>query len=205
MGAASIYNDSRQHVLLTGAACDRSVAATTRVLRLPHGGHSAHSEPLWHRARVPGQCTSSARHQILLAAHQHSRHSGAGVSRGGDCCVKSLWLSLSSLLLLCDTAHVHSWQVFGLELQRRLLHVGAITNDILQAYISTIKVLREVDPTGALLAAVGTPVKCVEEAASFLVVSTQSMLSQRTKFLFLVKEQITMQCASTQRIPSWPP
>ena len=52
--------------------------------------------------------------------------------------------------------------MFGSELQRRLLHVGAITSDILQAYISTIKVLRVVEPTGALLAAIGTPIKCAD-------------------------------------------
>ncbi|KAK9820288.1 hypothetical protein WJX72_008627 [[Myrmecia] bisecta] len=43
--------------------------------------------------------------------------------------------------------------------QARLLHAGAATSDIIQQYVSTIKTLREVDPTGVLLEAVGEPIK----------------------------------------------
>jgi anaphase-promoting complex subunit 2 len=38
-------------------------------------------------------------------------------------------------------------------------HAGAATPDILSTYISTIKSLREVDPKGVLLDAVGEPIK----------------------------------------------
>ncbi len=52
-------------------------------------------------------------------------------------------------------------RVFGGDVQRRLLHVGAMTGDILQAYTSTIKVLRCIDPTDVLLGAIGAPIKYV--------------------------------------------
>eukprot|EP00898_Chlorokybus_atmophyticus_P006884 jgi/Chlat1/7197/Chrsp57S06846 len=48
---------------------------------------------------------------------------------------------------------------FKAALQRRLLHPGAATVDILQQYISTIRALRTLDPTGVLLEAVGQPIK----------------------------------------------
>ena len=48
---------------------------------------------------------------------------------------------------------------FSEALQRRLLHAGAATQDILTQYINTIKVLREIDPGGAILEQVSGPVR----------------------------------------------
>ena len=48
---------------------------------------------------------------------------------------------------------------FGAALQRRLLHAGAATPDILTQYINTIKALRELDPQGAILEGVSGPVR----------------------------------------------
>lgn len=42
---------------------------------------------------------------------------------------------------------------------RRLLHLGANTSDIIDQYISTIKALRVLDPTGVMLETVGEPVR----------------------------------------------
>ncbi|KAL3697240.1 hypothetical protein R1sor_011316 [Riccia sorocarpa] len=44
-------------------------------------------------------------------------------------------------------------------LKQRLLTAGAATTDILLQYISTIKALRTLDPTGVVLEAVGEPIK----------------------------------------------
>ncbi|KAF9623696.1 hypothetical protein IFM89_003841 [Coptis chinensis] len=44
-------------------------------------------------------------------------------------------------------------------LRYRLLTAGASTNDILHQYVSTIKALRIIDPTGVFLEAVGEPVR----------------------------------------------
>lgn len=44
-------------------------------------------------------------------------------------------------------------------LKYRLLTAGASTNDILHQYVSTIKALRTIDPTGVFLEAVGEPIK----------------------------------------------
>ncbi|KAG0463217.1 hypothetical protein HPP92_021693 [Vanilla planifolia] len=44
-------------------------------------------------------------------------------------------------------------------LRYRLLTAGAATNDILHQYVSTIKALRTIDPTGVFLEAVGKPVR----------------------------------------------
>nr|GFA77078.1 anaphase-promoting complex subunit 2 isoform X1 [Tanacetum cinerariifolium] len=41
----------------------------------------------------------------------------------------------------------------------RLLTAGASTNDILDQYVSTIKALRTIDPTGVFLEAVGEPIR----------------------------------------------
>lgn len=43
-------------------------------------------------------------------------------------------------------------------LRYRLLTAGASTNDILHQYVSTIKALRAIDPTGVFLEAVGEPI-----------------------------------------------
>jgi len=44
-------------------------------------------------------------------------------------------------------------------LQKRLLHAGANTSDILTQYISTIKALHELDPSGTTLGAISLPVQ----------------------------------------------
>ncbi|KAM3387727.1 hypothetical protein ACQJBY_010520 [Aegilops geniculata] len=44
-------------------------------------------------------------------------------------------------------------------LRYRLLTAGASTNDILHQYVSTIKALRSIDPTGVFLEAVGEPIR----------------------------------------------
>ncbi|CAN0923592.1 Anaphase-promoting complex subunit 2 [Linum grandiflorum] len=44
-------------------------------------------------------------------------------------------------------------------LRYRLLTAGASTNDILHQYVSTIKALRTIDPTGIFLEAVGEPIR----------------------------------------------
>ncbi|KAL5759472.1 hypothetical protein ACOSQ2_018310 [Xanthoceras sorbifolium] len=44
-------------------------------------------------------------------------------------------------------------------LKYRLLTAGASTNDILHQYVSTIKALRTIDPTGVFLEAVGEPIR----------------------------------------------
>lgn len=44
-------------------------------------------------------------------------------------------------------------------LRYRLLTAGASTNDILDQYVSTIKALRTIDPTGVFLEAVGEPIR----------------------------------------------
>ncbi|KAF6136492.1 hypothetical protein GIB67_035051 [Kingdonia uniflora] len=48
---------------------------------------------------------------------------------------------------------------FTSALQYRLLTAGASTNDILHQYVSTIKALRIIDPTGVFLEAVGKPIR----------------------------------------------
>lgn len=44
-------------------------------------------------------------------------------------------------------------------MQRRLLHAGAATSDIIHQYVSTIKALRDIDESGALLETVGEPIQ----------------------------------------------
>ncbi|CAN1321478.1 Anaphase-promoting complex subunit 2 [Linum perenne] len=48
---------------------------------------------------------------------------------------------------------------FTSALRYRLLTAGASTNDILHQYVSTIKALRTIDPTGIFLEAVGEPIR----------------------------------------------
>lgn len=43
--------------------------------------------------------------------------------------------------------------------EKRLLHPGANTNDILSQYVSTIKALKDLDPSGVILETVGEPIK----------------------------------------------
>ena len=50
-------------------------------------------------------------------------------------------------------------QTLRVSLQRRLLQPGAATTDILAQFVSTIRVLRELDPAGVLLAAVRGPLQ----------------------------------------------
>ncbi|KAL4426176.1 hypothetical protein ABPG77_007458 [Micractinium sp. CCAP 211/92] len=49
--------------------------------------------------------------------------------------------------------------VFRKALQDRLLHPGAATSDIIQQYVSAIKALAHIDPAGAILGAVGGPIR----------------------------------------------
>ncbi|KAK9838770.1 hypothetical protein WJX74_003024 [Apatococcus lobatus] len=57
--------------------------------------------------------------------------------------------------------NLHSYFIssFRSETEARLLHPGAATKDIIEQYVATIRSLREVDPPGVLLAAVGRPIK----------------------------------------------
>ena len=57
-------------------------------------------------------------------------------------------------------AHRHSQIVASATriFTNRLLHAGAATSDILQTYISTIRVLQIIDPEGQLLHAIGAPI-----------------------------------------------
>jgi anaphase-promoting complex subunit 2 len=48
---------------------------------------------------------------------------------------------------------------FRAALQRRLLHAGAATTDILAQYVSSIRALRELDPSGLILEAVSEPLR----------------------------------------------
>lgn len=72
--------------------------------------------------------------------------------------------SLSALLDL-RRCLVHSFsynklvQIFRQAIQARLLHPGAATSDIIHHYISTIRALRHVDPSGAVLKAVSEPLQ----------------------------------------------
>ena len=50
-------------------------------------------------------------------------------------------------------------KVFGKALSRRLLHIGASTGQILEMYVSVIRVLRVIDPSDALLVFVTRPVR----------------------------------------------
>lgn len=52
-------------------------------------------------------------------------------------------------------------QKFQRTLETRLLHPGVNTPDVLTAYISAIKALRHLDPTGVLLETVTHPVRLV--------------------------------------------
>lgn len=48
---------------------------------------------------------------------------------------------------------------FGRALRERLLHPGAATSDIIQQYVSTIRALQHVDPSGAVLDAISAPIR----------------------------------------------
>lgn len=49
--------------------------------------------------------------------------------------------------------------VFGAAIQDRLLHPGAATTDIILQYVSSIRALQHVDPSGVILDAVGAPIR----------------------------------------------
>ena len=55
--------------------------------------------------------------------------------------------------------HAKLVESFRTALRQRLLTAGAATTDILLQYVSTIKALRTMDPTGVVLEAVGEPIK----------------------------------------------
>eukprot|EP00887_Chlorella_sp_A99_P005758 scaffold1.g5758.t1 len=50
-------------------------------------------------------------------------------------------------------------RVFGRAIQSRLLHPGAATTDIIQQYVSTIRALQHIDPSGVILDTVGDPIR----------------------------------------------
>ncbi|GAB4822840.1 hypothetical protein N2152v2_009886 [Parachlorella kessleri] len=50
-------------------------------------------------------------------------------------------------------------QAFGRSIEARLLHPGAATTDILTQYVSTIKALQHIDPSGVILSAVAGPIR----------------------------------------------
>lgn len=55
--------------------------------------------------------------------------------------------------------HRHLASTFGNAVRGRLLHPGAATGDIIQHYVSTIRALQHVDPSGAVLHAVSAPLR----------------------------------------------
>jgi len=75
-----------------------------------------------------------------------------------------LWCSIAAIedlrQCLANTGH-HAKLVesFRTALRQRLLTAGAATTDILLQYVSTIKALRTMDPTGVVLEAVAEPIK----------------------------------------------
>jgi anaphase-promoting complex subunit 2 len=80
--------------------------------------------------------------------------------------IYNFWHSCSSpaiedLKLCLEYTGQHSKLVdsFISSLRYRLLTAGASTNDILHQYVSTIKALRTIDPTGVFLEAVGEPIR----------------------------------------------
>lgn len=75
-----------------------------------------------------------------------------------DCCSSP---AIEDLKLCLEYTGQHSKLVesFISALKYRLLTAGASTNDILHQYVSTIKALRTIDPTGVFLEAVGEPIR----------------------------------------------
>ncbi|XP_062189673.1 anaphase-promoting complex subunit 2 [Phragmites australis] len=69
--------------------------------------------------------------------------------------------AIEDLKLCLEYTGQHSKLVdsFISSLRYRLLTAGASTNDILHQYMSTIKALRTIDPTGVFLEAVGEPIR----------------------------------------------
>ncbi|KAK3128050.1 hypothetical protein QOZ80_7AG0581940 [Eleusine coracana subsp. coracana] len=69
--------------------------------------------------------------------------------------------AIEDLKLCLEYTGQHSKLVdsFISSLKYRLLTAGASTNDILHQYVSTIKALRTIDPTGVFLEAVGEPIR----------------------------------------------
>ncbi|KAL6896859.1 hypothetical protein ACP4OV_007431 [Aristida adscensionis] len=69
--------------------------------------------------------------------------------------------AIEDLKLCLEYTGQHSKLVdsFITSLRYRLLTAGASTNDILHQYVSTIKALRTIDPTGVFLEAVGEPIR----------------------------------------------
>ncbi|XP_044494484.1 anaphase-promoting complex subunit 2 isoform X2 [Mangifera indica] len=69
--------------------------------------------------------------------------------------------AIEDLKLCLEYTGQHSKLVesFISALKYRLLTAGASTNDILHQYVSTIKALRTIDPTGVFLEAVGEPIR----------------------------------------------
>ncbi|KAL9188455.1 hypothetical protein ACHAXT_006833 [Thalassiosira profunda] len=70
--------------------------------------------------------------------------------------VRELTVALDRTGRLCYQSLANEWRN---ALKARLLHPGAETTQIIEVYINTIKVLREMDPSGELLEVVSQPVR----------------------------------------------
>ncbi|KAJ9523096.1 hypothetical protein QJQ45_023914, partial [Haematococcus lacustris] len=72
------------------------------------------------------------------------------------------WQARVQDMAIClQHTHLHARFVseFKAALTARLLHAGAPARDIVHQYVATIRVLREIDPSGALLSAVSGPLR----------------------------------------------
>ncbi|KAJ9522865.1 hypothetical protein QJQ45_023651 [Haematococcus lacustris] len=69
--------------------------------------------------------------------------------------------AVQDMAVCLQHTHLHARFVseFKAALTARLLHAGAPARDIVHQYVATIRVLREIDPSGALLAAVSGPLR----------------------------------------------
>ncbi|KAL6763563.1 hypothetical protein V8C86DRAFT_2491647 [Haematococcus lacustris] len=69
--------------------------------------------------------------------------------------------AVQDMAVCLQHTHLHARFVseFKAALTARLLHAGAPARDIVHQYVATIRVLREIDPSGALLSAVSGPLR----------------------------------------------
>eukprot|EP00879_Flechtneria_rotunda_P025193 GHRR01026760.1.p1 GENE.GHRR01026760.1~~GHRR01026760.1.p1 ORF type:complete len:416 (+),score=172.02 GHRR01026760.1:704-1951(+) len=66
---------------------------------------------------------------------------------------------------------------FKAALQQRLLHAGAATADIIHTYVSTIRAMRQIDPSGLLLYIVSEPIRAYLRSRPDTIRSIVSMLT----------------------------
>lgn len=86
---------------------------------------------------------------IQYAVYEYNHH----------CCCSSPAIEDLKQCLEYTGQHSKLVDSFISALRYRLLTAGASTNDILHQYVSTIKALRIIDPTGVFLEAVGEPIR----------------------------------------------